>query len=233
MIYTETINVLTSGIEQGSIGGSGDIENNNRVRCIGYIATVQPQSITLSATSTTSKEIVVDLLGYPDDSTTTPLFDIYWKSSGFEFDLTSYRNLAYVRVVLKYNDNSQLIPSEVASCTLECTYDYDWYVGADGEVTNINFPPKTEYAMTAPYPKELWRLDDNGEITTGALQPKEKLGAFANAVNLMQISIPRSCKKIGRYAFANTQLTSVTIASDCAYSSTSFPEGCVINFYPS
>lgn len=58
------------------------------------------------------------------------------------------------------------------------------------------------------------------------------LGAFANATNLVEVSIPRSVKKIGRESFKHTQLTSVTIASDCTYYPTSFPQGCTINFYP-
>lgn len=58
------------------------------------------------------------------------------------------------------------------------------------------------------------------------------LGAFANANELSKVSIPKSCKFIGKTAFKNTKITSVTIASDCTYSDTSFPEGCAINFYP-
>lgn len=59
-----------------------------------------------------------------------------------------------------------------------------------------------------------------------------KLGAFCNDSSLSIISIPRSVKKIGRFAFRNTSLTSVMIAQDCEYYPTSFPDGCTINFYP-
>lgn len=57
------------------------------------------------------------------------------------------------------------------------------------------------------------------------------IGAFANTVNLRYIRIPETVKRIGEYAFRNTALTSVTIARDCEYYPTSFPDGCVINFY--
>lgn len=77
-----------------------------------------------------------------------------------------------------------------------------------------------------------WSINSNGELYNIYSPTSTKLGAFANAVSLTQISIPRSCKKIGRFAFTNTQLSSVTIASDCTYYDTSFPEGCVVNFYP-
>lgn len=59
-----------------------------------------------------------------------------------------------------------------------------------------------------------------------------KLGAFCNDRSLSIVSIPRSVKKIGRFAFRNTSLTSVMIANDCEYFPTSFPDGCTINFYP-
>lgn len=59
-----------------------------------------------------------------------------------------------------------------------------------------------------------------------------KLGAFCNDSSLSIVSIPRSVKKIGRFAFRNTSLTSVMIAQDCEYYPTSFPDGCTINFYP-
>ena len=58
-----------------------------------------------------------------------------------------------------------------------------------------------------------------------------KLGAFCNDNSLSRVSIPRSVKKIGRFAFRNTALTSVMIADDCEYYDTSFPENCTINYY--
>lgn len=60
----------------------------------------------------------------------------------------------------------------------------------------------------------------------------EPLGAFYNATELSKVSIPQSVKKIGRYSFWGTGLAEVTIARDCEYYPTSFPDGCVINFYP-
>lgn len=77
-----------------------------------------------------------------------------------------------------------------------------------------------------------WSINSNGRPYNIYAPTNTELGAFANAVSLMQISIPRSCKKIGRYAFRNTHLSSVTIARDCVYYNTSFPEGCVVHYYP-
>ena len=55
-----------------------------------------------------------------------------------------------------------------------------------------------------------------------------KIGAFAYLTNLTSITIPQSVKSIGKYAFYKTGLTSVTLADDCTYYSTSFPENCVV-----
>lgn len=58
-----------------------------------------------------------------------------------------------------------------------------------------------------------------------------RLGAFAGSGSLVRVTIPPTVKKIGRYAFRNTQLQKVKIASDCTYYDTSFPRGCVIEHY--
>lgn len=87
----------------------------------------------------------------------------------------------------------------------------------------------------SPPPLAAWRIEqgvNNGFPLNKLMGEHVDFGAFANAHNLRQVSIPKSCKKIGRYAFRNTQLSSVTIASDCVYYNTSFPDGCVVNFYP-
>lgn len=111
-----------------------------------------------------------------------------------------------------------------------------WIVGTDGFPTNDLFPNMPAEVMSEPYPKALWRIEqgENNGFPFHELYPEiDTLGAFSNAVRLRKISIPPSVKKIGRYAFTNTQLTEVTIARDCEYYNTSFPRDCIINFYPS
>lgn len=109
-----------------------------------------------------------------------------------------------------------------------------WYIGEDGFPTNIEFIDVPEKAMEKPYPKAVWRIDsvfNNGLPYHELLKQTEILGSFANVKNLQRVSIPKSVKKIGKYAFRNTRLKSVTIAKDCEYFATSFPNGCKINFY--
>ena len=79
-----------------------------------------------------------------------------------------------------------------------------------------------------PTPISMWGVQD-GVLTNGAPEPP-KWGAFVNS-NLPRITIPRTVTEIGEFAFFNTKLKTVTISKNCKYYSTSFPEGCKINFY--
>lgn len=88
-------------------------------------------------------------------------------------------------------------------------------------------------AFTTPYPSVFWEVNQLGDdvVHAGELD-YEKMGAFCHSTELSRISIPQTVKYIGEYAFRNTNLRSVTIASDCTYYNTSFPNGCAVNFYP-
>lgn len=105
-----------------------------------------------------------------------------------------------------------------------------WYIDESGELTNDKLPNSSS-PMTLPYPYSVWRETDN-EVSNELMPDVCGVGAFANATQLRKISIPRSVKKIGEYAFRNTQLSSVVISQDCEYYPTSFPDNCIIYFYP-
>lgn len=81
-----------------------------------------------------------------------------------------------------------------------------------------------------PTPNQNWIIGDNG-LQTKSMPDPIYLGAFANNPLLMQISIPKTVKSIGRYAFYGTRINYVKIARDCTYYPTSFPEGTLIEFY--
>ena len=105
-------------------------------------------------------------------------------------------------------------------------------IGTDGYPVPINAPEIPEKYMSKPYPKSFWRIEEQGEYPCNDLMPElPTLGAFSNATGLKKAVIPESVKYIGREAFRNTQLSSVTIASDCDYYDTSFPKDCTINYY--
>lgn len=159
-----TIDVLTSGIEQGSISSSGNISDSSRVRSTGYLPFLGTEDgkVQMSATATTGKTIQVDLLGYTSNTTTSPSFDLYWYDSPNEFDISSYSNIKYLRMVLKYADGSTLIPSEVASCIMTYEYVYPWEMEGDYPVPTKSLPvPDSRF--TKPYPASLWRIDGSND----------------------------------------------------------------------
>lgn len=90
-----------------------------------------------------------------------------------------------------------------------------------GSATAVPFPG------TEPAP---FKIVD-GVIIHALSSRLHRLGAFAGSGSLVRVTIPPTVKKIGRYAFRNTQLQKVKIASDCTYYDTSFPSGCVIEHY--
>lgn len=103
----------------------------------------------------------------------------------------------------------------------------------------VSLPELSAIPSTAPpYPEAIMRClgaewNDGYPFVIGlpGIEKKNIYGAFKNAVNLSSVSIPFSVKTIGEYAFTNTALEKVTIAPDCTYYPTSFPEGCEVSFY--
>lgn len=128
----------------------------------------------------------------------------------------------------------------------------DWSLSGTGNTVIINAPDSTSsftvnigvinrtgqditedvtIEKVTIYEHSSWEII-NGILTNINIPSANPIGAFCNDNSLSVVSIPRSVKKIGRFAFRNTSLTSVMIAQDCEYYPTSFPDGCTINFYP-
>ena len=105
-----------------------------------------------------------------------------------------------------------------------------WYVNDNKLVTEL-LPNPLTYYMMSPYPPFWWYVDNN-KLKNINLPPVPKMGAFSNCTNLKRATISKNVKYIGDFTFADTDITEVTIASDCSYKDTSFPDGCTINFYP-
>lgn len=109
-----------------------------------------------------------------------------------------------------------------------------WFLTPGGLPDNDAFIPFPDDPLAGEIPKTRWRITPavNNGLPYHELLPLEKpSGAFMNAVNLEYVYIPRSCKKIGEWAFTNTKLRRVRISEDCEYYPTSFPKGCEIEFY--
>lgn len=224
---------LLSILEQGGVYSGGEWASNNRIRNRGYISTNgwKPNSVTVSAVSVNGKAIGAEFVGYSDSYAN--VCDLYWYYGNPNIiDLTNYNNISYFRLAFRYEDNSAISPSEITSCSVTINIADTWETGSDGYPMPINAPELPESYMVKPYPAIYWRIEENEEYPSNGLMPDLPAnGAFANASELTQVSIPQSVKYIGEEAFRHTKLKSVTIASDCTYFDTSFPEGCEIKFY--
>lgn len=114
------------------------------------------------------------------------------------------------------------------------SYDYEhrslssWHLNEADEIICDIMP--TPEGWQAPFPFGMWYLDEEDKLVANGVPTPFPYGAFMYS-SIEYVSIPESVKYIGENAFAYTNLTKVRIASDCVYSSTSFPEGCEILFY--
>lgn len=104
-----------------------------------------------------------------------------------------------------------------------------WHVNNNHLTTDL-LPSLPQGLMTLPYPAMWWYVDDE-KLISGGIHPIN-VGAMHNCSLITKVKIPQSVKQIGEHTFENTALSKVTIASDCTYFPTSFPEGCEVNFYP-
>ena len=169
MITTKTVDLISFGLEQGSIGSSGDVDNPARVRTIGYIdidtLKLDAETATLSLTSSVSgKTPQVDFMGY--NSSKTLLCDLYWYNNSYTVNLKSYNGLRYVRAVFKYSNDSTLSVSEITSASLSVSgISKEWYLGSDDELINAELPEPIDEALSEPYPASLWRLDSDDILT--------------------------------------------------------------------
>lgn len=213
--------------EQGTISDTeGDKSSDTRIRSVGYIS-VTPSTraiYTITATDINGTALRTNIMMY--DSSYTCIYDSGWTASGVP--LSDSHNASYIRIVLSYSSGN-ITPTDLRDCTLQYNDGNPWYI-ADGEITNEYFIDMPTRAMAEPYPRALWRITDD-YLLNDLLIPNSYLGAFAHATDLQSISIPKSCKYLGNESFIESGLTSVTIASDCEYSTNTFPPQCTINFY--
>ena len=123
------------------------------------------------------------------------------------------------------------LPEPLTSLMSEPYPPFWWYISS-GKLKHDGLPEPITSLMNEPYPPFWWYVS-NGKLTHNGLPVPAPVGAFRNCGQLKTAIIPESIKNIGSHAFAETALKSVTIASDCVYSDTSFPSRCTVNFYPS
>lgn len=105
---------------------------------------------------------------------------------------------------------------------------------AEPHLLTEDMPDEVPALYESGCPDILWRVDgvtNNGMIYSPLIPNMIAVGAFKDVSTLRRVVIPNSCKRIGLVSFSGTNIREAIIASDCSYSQTSFPEGCVVNFY--
>ena len=190
------------------------------------------------------------------DSNGNQVVDIYWYNSGITINIPTNTTMTKWYLWGRYSNNGNITPDAVTACKGVASAKYDWLIN-DGDYPFLESLPQNLTVMNEPYSITLMTqkaneypkydnlkllkfnspypiiimIQKNNEYPFFEQLKLESLGAFKDAINLQSVIIPKSVKKIGPYSFANTKLTSITIARDCEYYPTSFPSGCQINFY--
>lgn len=156
-----------SEFEQGSIGSSGNTDSIYKVRTTGYIRANPSSSIIISAASSDGKAIQINLLGYADNTTNNNIFDLYWYDSPHIFDLLSYSNTRYLRLVFRNKDGTEISSSDMAESTI--VIENLWHTDTNGELRCDNMPYAPEKAIYSHFATMLWR--SSGDIPTHELFP--------------------------------------------------------------
>lgn len=223
---TTEVNLIGS-LETGTFDQNGnDYDRAGRLRTSRIPAYNRQIQIYASSASGTALQVV--MCGWDSSGALSDYLGT-WTDTGEIISISG--KTAEIKIALRYANNANIEPEDVTSCI--AVFSAGWVIRED-ELTRDDFLEPPEKYMTKPYPYLIWRTDEtvqSGVPFHDLLPDKVYFGAFANAKNLTEISIPPSVKKIGEESFRNTKLKSVTIARDCSYYNTSFPDDCIINFY--
>lgn len=113
----------------------------------------------------------------------------------------------------------KLINNGMEVSNFEEPYNYNsWYINKNGDFSLLNTGLAPANFQT-PYNWAAWYLDDSPDIgfDINAGPWEEILGAFANAKNLTNLTIPDQVTKIGENAFRRSGLETVSIKSSTEY----------------
>lgn len=157
-----------------------------------------------------------------DDMKANSIVDlIVWNDTGHNLHVYIYGSYYYVGDDMHYCTESLFINTAMID-DIELHQDTQCKPCTASQITDVAYLRNNGFITGTVWNENLVHHREDEVI---------RLGAFCNDTSLSVVSIPRSVKKIGRFAFKNTNLTNVTIARDCEYYPTSFPDGCAINFY--
>ncbi len=158
MIIIHHSDSLLSLLENGYISSSGDTARDGYVRTEGYLQlTGKPKNVTVSFNSTNT--LLVNFVGYQNQSPSPIVCDLYWYESPKNFDISSYSNLNYYRLLFKRKDGgSSLDYTDISECTIEYDEEYTWYIDSNGNICNDDLKPMASKPIDIPFPKGYWRI---------------------------------------------------------------------------
>lgn len=232
-------------------------DNNARMRSINIIPLKGHKVFSVEAKDSSGNPLYFSFVayGYSNEFISYEgVIDTAWKASGTIIDLSNLPKVAGIRITLKFNNDITLADLNECNITFSTnayftiSNSYPYLIGED-ELIKVLSEPTPYMAMTIvvgeypkysslnlipyiqePYPIAVPIMKENEYPHYAHLNPIDT-GAFCWAANLEKVVIPESCKYIGITAFRYTKLKEVTIAKDCVYFNTSFPDGCEIKFY--
>lgn len=158
-----TIDVKAAGIAQGGWNHGQAGSESNKCRCTNafYIEAsgIHPPTITSTLTVSTGKTVKVSLMTFETASHTTEILTSGWQDIPYTMDISSSTTSKYVLCEMRYGDSSNVTPEEITAWTI--TYDdgIAFEIGDSGYPEPIDAPEPAEYAMQAPYPDSVFRID--------------------------------------------------------------------------
>lgn len=196
--------------------------------------------------SVDNNKFTITVTDLPSERTTNTEPYLDWQSTTVYFTAEPYQKYKFVfdavlpdEVAPRYsvysdgvgdNDHRRSgVGEETIIDSFNDTSQFSLQIGVRNQTNN---PVSGTYTIDslAIYKHSSWKIV-NGVLTNIDIPTTNPIGAFCNCVNLENVSIPESVKYIGPYAFYNTKLKKIKIASDCEYYDTSFPRDCEIEYY--
>lgn len=152
---------IISEWEQGTLDWEGDPESSStRVRMSAYIAVNSRSDLTTTfiatATDTNGTPLKINIMMY--DSDYDVVYDNGWNDSG-EI-LTYNKNISYIRLILRYSNSDNIVPSDVASCTVYYDNGLNWLI-QNNQLTNSEFIEMPSKPFVGDSPLSMWRIDPN------------------------------------------------------------------------
>lgn len=154
----------TIGIEQGTITTTGTDSDRTRIHSVGFIALeytgAPPSALVISATTSTGKTLNVSYVAYNTANYRDISYDPNaWLTNPCTADLSGKSNVHYIATIARNSNNSNISPSDITAWMITYDNGIAFEIGDSGYPEPIDAPEPTEYAMTAPYPDSVFRID--------------------------------------------------------------------------